>query len=247
MPKLAVLICGILSPVAAVFMYKLVSRGLLLGSADPESNWLFRLTMSGMAMTIPFFVTLAVAVQEGRHQPLSRPSKLGLAFAVLSVGLTYRPIRGAYLHERQVRNLALRDVAAPPFDTSDIFGNSHRLADHRGEVVLVNVWATWCVPCREEVPKLDELYRSRKEKRFIVFGISAENVEVQRKFVEQVSASYPFLTLSGQVPDLYRSIVSYPAVFLIDREGRLQPAPGPAQPFEKVAAAVDSLLNDTAY
>ena len=79
-----------------------------------------------------------------------------------------------------------------------------------------------------------------------MFGISAENVEVQRKFVDQLPASYPFLTLRGQVPDLYRNIVSYPAIFLIDRQGRLQPAPGPTQPFEKLAAAVDSLLNTNA-
>jgi thiol-disulfide isomerase/thioredoxin len=112
-----------------------------------------------------------------------------------------------------------------------------------GEVVLVNIWATWCGPCREEMPKLDRLYRERKDHGFIVFGLSDEDVDLQRKYLEQVLVSYPLLTVSGEVPNFYRDIARYPAIFLIDRRGRLEPAPGPDQPFEKVGAAVDVLLN----
>jgi hypothetical protein len=65
---------------------------------------------------------------------------------------------------------------------------------------------------------------------------------VQRKFLEQIAVSYPLLTIKGQVPNLYRDIARYPAIFLIDRGGRLQPAPSPDQPFGKVEAAVDALL-----
>lgn len=137
----------------------------------------------------------------------------------------------------------MRDVAAPPFDTPDLLGKAQRLADQRGKVVLVNIWATWCGPCREEMPKLDRLYRERQDRGFIVFGLSDESVNLQRKFVEQVPVSYPLLTASGEVPSLYRDIARYPAIFLIDRQGRLQPAPGPEQPFEKVEAAVEALLN----
>jgi hypothetical protein len=66
---------------------------------------------------------------------------------------------------------------------------------------------------------------------------------VQRKYLKQVPVSYPILTVSAGVPQLYREIVRYPALFLIDRQGRLQPVPGPDQPFEKIEAAVDALLN----
>jgi hypothetical protein len=58
-----------------------------------------------------------------------------------------------------------------------------------------------------------------------------------------VPVSYPLLTQSGTVPSIYRDIARYPAIFLIDRKGRLEPAPSPDQPFEKVEAAVDELLN----
>ena len=125
----------------------------------------------------------------------------------------------------------------------DVFGVQHRLEDHAGKVVLVNVWATWCPPCKKEMPNLDRLYQERKNQGFIVFGLSTEDVDVQRKFLEEhLSVSYPLLTIHGDVPDLYRTTARYPANFLIDREGRLQPAPSTGQPFEKLEAAVNALL-----
>jgi len=93
------------------------------------------------------------------------------------------------------------------------------------------------------MPKLDRLYRERKDQAFIVFGLSDEDADLQRKYVEKVPVSYPLLTLRGEVPHLYRDIARYPAIFLIDRQGRLQTAPGPDQPFERVEAAVGYLLN----
>jgi len=118
-----------------------------------------------------------------------------------------------------------------------------RLADQKGKVVLVNLWATWCAPCRQEMAKLDHLYQERKDKGFIVYGISDEPIDVQRKFLDQVHVPYPLLTYNGDVPAFYRDIVRYPAMFLIDRDGRLQPAPSPEQPFDKVRDAVDTLLH----
>lgn len=245
MPKLSnyrVLICGVLSPLAALFLYGLVYITLTRFSTDHEKDWLFRLSMSTVAMIVPFFITLALVLKDRRRQPLTTSAKLGLIFAVLSLGLAWKPVSDGIMRSKQSRNQAMRDVAAPPFDTVDILGNKQRLADQAGKVVLVNLWATWCGPCREEMPKLDQLYRERKDQGFVVFGLSDEDVYLQRKFVEQVPVSYPLLTVNGDLPALYRDIVRYPAIFLIDRRGRLQPAPGPEQPFDKVQAAVDALL-----
>ena len=238
-----VLVAGILSPLAALVLYALVYSILTRTSADLEKDWLFRLSLSTLAMSLPFLATLAFAIKDRRRRALSSSGKIGLAIAILSLGLAWKPVSDGISRWKQSRNLALRDVAAPPFETLDLLGKSQRLEDHKGEVVLVNIWATWCGPCRAEMPKLDQLYQQRKHQGFIVFGVSDEEVDVQRKYVEQVPVTYPLLTLRGEVPNIYRDIARYPAIFLIDRQGRLQPAPSPDQPFERVEGAVDVLLS----
>jgi thiol-disulfide isomerase/thioredoxin len=238
-----VLVSGILSPLAALVLYALVYSMLTRASADLEKDWLFRLSLSTLAMTLPFLLTLGFAVKGRRRHALSLSEKIGLAIAILSLGLAWKPVSDGISRWKQSRNLALRDVPAPPFETLDLLGKSQRLGDHKGEVVLVNIWATWCGPCRAEMPKLDQLYQQRKHQGFIIFGVSDEEVDVQRKYVEQVPVTYPLLTLRGEVPNIYRDIARYPAIFLIDRQGRLQPAPGPDEPFEKVERAVDVLLS----
>ncbi len=242
--KYRVLISGILSPLAAIFLYVLVYGTLTSRSTDLEKDWLFRLAVSTLAMTVPFLVTFVLATKDRRQHALSRSGKIGFALAILSLGLAWQPVSDGVTRWKQSRNLAMRGVPAPAFDTVDLLGNPQRLGDHQGQVVLVNIWATWCAPCREEMPKLDRLYQERKQQGFVVFGLSDESVDVQRKFVEQVPVSYPLLTVGGKVPDFYRAIARYPAIFLIDRQGRLQPAPSPDQPFEKVQAAVAALLDN---
>ena len=241
-----VLIAGILSPLAAALFGMVVYATLTRASADRDKDFVFRLSLTTLAMAVPFIATLALAIGDRRRNALTTSGRIGLTLALLSLALTWLPIQGAIARARQARNLALQNVTAPPFDTVDVFGKRHRLEDHAGKVVLVNVWATWCPPCRKEMPELDRLYREREDQGFIVFGLSTEDVDVQRKFVgERVSVSYPLLTIEGAVPDIYRTTVRYPATFLIDRKGRLQPAPSTEQPFEELEAAVNALLQGT--
>jgi thiol-disulfide isomerase/thioredoxin len=239
-----VLVAGIVSPLAALFLYALVYSTLTYLSSDLEKDWLFRLSVSTLMMAVPFLFTLALAIQDRRQHALPLSGKIGLALAILSLCLAWKPVSDGITRSRQSRNLAMRDVAAPPFATLDLYGHTQSLGEQKGRVVLVNVWATWCAPCKSEMPKLDRLYRERKDQGFIVFGLSDEGAAVQRKFLERTAVSYPLLTINGQVPNLYRDIARYPAIFLIDRRGRLQPAPGPDQPFDKVEAAVDALLTE---
>jgi thiol-disulfide isomerase/thioredoxin len=241
--KHRVLIAGILSPFATVLCYELVYETLTARSTNLEHDWLFRLSVSTPAMLIPFLFTLWLVLKDRRQHPLSRSAQVGIGLAILSLLLAVKPISDGITRAKQSRNQALHDVAAPLFTTVDILGNSQRLADHKGEVVLVNIWATWCVPCRDEMPKLDHLYQDKKQQGLIVFGISDEDVPQQLKFLKQIPVTYPLLTLNGDVPSLYRDIARYPAIFLIDRQGRLEPAPPPGQPFEKLQASVEALLN----
>jgi len=265
-----VLIVGLLAPVLAQRLYSLVYSTLTQSSSDRQKDWLFRLAVSTVAMMLPFFVTLSLAWagrrQQRKEQATSRSEKrrqrrsssqgaettpnatpmtvkIGLAVAALSLLLAWKPASDGISRWKQERNMAMRGVPAPAFDTVDLNGNPQRLADHKGQVVVVNIWATWCVPCRSEMPKLDALYREYKDQGLAVFGISSEDADLQRRYLQLVPVTYPLLTVSGRMPDLYRDIARYPAIFLIDRQGRLQPAPGPDQPFEELRAVVVHLLD----
>jgi cytochrome c biogenesis protein CcmG/thiol:disulfide interchange protein DsbE len=247
-PKLSkyrVLLVGIFSPVLALVLNVILIQILLALSPDPESNWRFRLIVSSLALPIPFLITLFLAWKDRRIGSLSVSTKIGLAIATMSLLLIAKPVLDGVARSKQSRNMAMHGVPAPEFDTPDIQGKRQRLSDYKGRVVLVNIWATWCEPCRNEMPQLDKLYQSRKESGFVVLGISDEPTVTQQAFLRQVPVSYPLLTTTSGVPAFYREIARYPAIFLVDREGKLRPAPGQGQAFEKVEQAVGTLLRES--
>jgi peroxiredoxin len=239
-----VFVFGVLSPFAAILLYGVVYSTLTSLSSNLENDWLRRLIISAFAMVIPSLFTFAFAVRQSRTQkafPIL--SKVGVVLAILALGLAAKPVSDCILRSKQEKNMALHDVAAPPFETPDISGTVERLSDQKGKVVVINRWATWCAPCRIEMPDLDQLYRAHKSEGLVVFGLSDEDVATQEKFLSRVSVSYPLLTMTNGIPNFYRDIARYPAIFLVDRQGHLQAAPAPGEPFSKVETSVDTLLS----
>jgi len=226
----------------AVLLSALVNGALMRWSADTNKDWLFRLSVSTVVMVVPFAITLVLVMKDRHRSGLLLSGKIGLAIAILSLGLIAKPVSDGFTRSKQERNKQMHDVPAPLFESTDLLGNRQRLADYRGKVVLVNIWATWCAPCRAEMPTLDRLYQERKDRGLVVLGMSDESSEVQKRFLKEVPVSYPLLALKPDVPSLYRDIARYPEIFLIDREGRLQPAPHGGQTLERIEADVDALL-----
>jgi thiol-disulfide isomerase/thioredoxin len=242
--KYRLLVAGILSPLLALLLNVIFIQTLLALSPNPESNWRFRLIVSSLALPLPFLATLILALRDRRQGALSLSAKIGLGIAVCSLLLITEPVMDGLARSKQSRNMAMHDVPAPLFDTLDIHGNPQRLADYQGKVVLVNIWATWCEPCRTEMPQLDKLYRSRKADGFVVLGISDETSEQQQTYLTQVPITYPLLITTPGVPPFYREIAKYPTIILIDRKGSLKPAPDQSQGFEKLEEAVAALLSE---
>lgn len=238
---------GVLSPVLSAVLGAGVYVGLTRLSSNPDEDYLFRLAAVALAMLLPPVFALRRALQAHRTAGLRWTGWVGASVALLSLGLLAAPIGGAMRRARQAANLALSGVAAPDFVARDLDGRMHRLSDHRGSVVLVNIWATWCPPCRAEMPELDRLARERGEDGLVVFGVSTEDESVQQGFRNDVlSVDYPLLVpgalADGEMPDIFTETARYPANFLIDRDGLLHPAPSTDQPFHVLEAEVDRVL-----
>ncbi len=112
---------------------------------------------------------------------------------------------------------------APDFTLVDLEGNQVSLSDFRGKTVFVNFWATWCPPCRAEMPEIEAVYQKYKDKDVVVIGIDIlEPEDVVRQFVEQGGYSWTFVfDTSGEVAANYR-IAAIPTSLFIDREGIIQ-------------------------
>ena len=113
--------------------------------------------------------------------------------------------------------------AAPDFTLVDLEGNQVTLSDFRGKTVFVNFWATWCPPCRAEMPEIEAIYQEYKDKGVVVIGVDIlESEDVVRQFVEQGGYNWTFvLDTSGEVAGNYK-VTAIPISFFIDREGIIQ-------------------------
>jgi cytochrome c biogenesis protein CcmG/thiol:disulfide interchange protein DsbE len=113
---------------------------------------------------------------------------------------------------------------APDFTLKDIYGNKKTLSDFKDKVIILDFWATWCPPCREEVPHFIELYDEYKDKGLEIIGVTLErDLEgVVVPFVYERGINYTVLMGDRDVTEAYGGIMSIPTTFIIDREGMIR-------------------------
>ena len=109
----------------------------------------------------------------------------------------------------------------PEFTLTDITGKKWKFSDLRGKVVLVNFWATWCPPCRKEMPDLDALYRRFAAKGFVVLGISDEEKQKVEPFIREHKVTFPVLLDPGRKVNDAFVVEGIPKSFVYDRDGKL--------------------------
>jgi thiol-disulfide isomerase/thioredoxin len=140
-----------------------------------------------------------------------------------------------------------REMLSPPF--VDAAGRDLTLADFRGRVVLLNIWATWCVPCREEMPTLDALQEKLGGDDFHVLPLSIDRagMTVVRRFYEEISIRHLGMYLADSTRAMFAfGVLGLPTTILIDRNGlergRLV---GPAEwDSPEVMAQIQTIIND---
>src|SRR5882672_2353647 len=113
--------------------------------------------------------------------------------------------------------------AAPKFELKDASGATATLGDYKDKVVLLNFWATWCVPCRAEIPWFQEFDKKYKDQGFAVLGVSMdeEGWGIVKPYVEERKITYRIVIGDEHVSTMYGSIEALPTTFLIDREGKI--------------------------
>ena len=114
---------------------------------------------------------------------------------------------------------------APNFRLRDMNGHLVTLSDLRGKVVLLNFWATWCGPCRVEMPAMEQLYRTFLRKDFEILAVStdAQGVTVTRPFQQENHLTFPILHDADYRVGLTYGARSLPMTFMVDRQGGCSP------------------------
>ena len=112
---------------------------------------------------------------------------------------------------------------APDFALKSASGENMRLSEYRGDVVMINFWATWCGPCRQEMPLLDELYTRYQRVGFNLLGVNIDDDSAgAMKMIQELGVNFPVLFDSRKEVSKLYEVEAMPTTVLLDREGRVR-------------------------
>jgi len=119
---------------------------------------------------------------------------------------------------------AQKQAKASDFQMIRVNGESFTLSNHSGQVVLLNIWATWCPPCHDETPDFVDLYSKYKDEGLLVLGVSVDKQgkSVVKPFMEKYNVNYPMVVDDGTIMDKYGPTMGMPTTYIIGRGGNLE-------------------------
>lgn len=112
---------------------------------------------------------------------------------------------------------------APDFTLKTLDGRNMKLSELAGNVVMINFWASWCAPCRVEMPKLNDLYNKYKDLGFVLLGVNVEQQEQPpRNFLKKRPVDFPILLDKGNDVSKQYNVIAMPTTVLVDRSGNMR-------------------------
>jgi peroxiredoxin len=160
------------------------------------------------------------------HRAGSLYNQIIVIFRSIAAAVLVCAISGCQNHSATVKAAVKAEKErkpAPDFALKDVTGKMVKMSDYRGKVVLLNFWATWCGPCKIEIPWFMDFEQTYKDKNFAVLGVSLDEDgwDAVKPYIEQKKINYRVVIGTEQVAELYGSVDSLPTTFMIDREGRV--------------------------
>lgn len=133
---------------------------------------------------------------------------------------------------------------AKDFSLLDLDNNKVSLANFKDKVVVLNFWATWCPPCKKEIPDLVELYKNYQEKGVVVVGVALdeEGSTVVKPFIQEYKVNYPILLGNEQIAKDYGGIIGVPTSFILDGKGKVYKKYVGYKPVSVYKSDIDALL-----
>jgi cytochrome c biogenesis protein CcmG/thiol:disulfide interchange protein DsbE len=150
-----------------------------------------------------------------------------LVFATLCIAVLAMVASGKYLDRaRKLHPSSLvgdvRGISAPNFELTSLDGKKVKLSDYRGKAVLLNFWATWCGPCKVEMPWFVDLQKKYANDGLVVLGIAMDDSEAPKiaEFASEMGVNYPVLLGTDKVSEQYGNVEFLPTSFYINRDGK---------------------------
>lgn len=220
--KYTVKIGGILMMVMGIMMFT--------GKMNSVTGYLSELSGQQIAQTTePEGVTSPVPETAGETTAAETTAEAATA-AETTAAAAGETAAAADASEEQTGEAANALPAAIDFTLTDQYGNSHTLSDYKGKTVFLNFWATWCPPCRAEMPDIQELYETYDQEgddALVILGVASPNIggeqseEGVKQFLEDNGYTYPVLMDTTGKQFMNYGVFSYPTTFMIDRDGNV--------------------------
>lgn len=169
-----------------------------------------------------------INTQDNRYQtPDTSQKKEITPFIVLVVGLAITSLiwkssqTGIPKEPPKSAESQIEGTPAPDFTLPDLNGTNHTLSNYKGKVVFLNIWATWCKPCKDEMPSMEKLYQKFKNRDFVMLAVSVDKdgKKAVEPFMKEYGLTFPaLLDPAGVTSKLYKT-TGVPETFIIDKKG----------------------------